>query len=56
MITDDLDDGKRLYLGPGWNGSLIEVVTLSQGSSPALAIHAMEMRRKYWRLFDGGLT
>jgi len=52
MITDDLDDGKRLYLGPGRNGSLIEVVTMSLGRSSAMAIHAM--RRKYWRLFDAG--
>jgi hypothetical protein len=47
MITEDLDDGKRLYLGPGSNGDLLEVVTISKGVGIEVAIHAMRMRRRY---------
>ena len=53
MVVDALNDGKRLYLGPGLDGTLLEVVTQSQGGKSEIAIHAMKMRRKYRSLFAG---
>lgn len=53
MANDDLGDWKRLYLGPGRNGSLLEVVTLTREPEPEIAIHAMEMRQKYGRMLSG---
>jgi hypothetical protein len=32
---------------------LLEVVTVPGVDESELAIHAMKMRRKYWRLLDG---
>jgi hypothetical protein len=53
MVVDALNDGKRLYLGPGLDGTLLEVVTQSQGGKSEIAIHAMKMRRKYRSLLAG---
>jgi hypothetical protein len=51
MVSDDLDDDLRLYLGPDRSGSLLEVIVLVRGSGRSeLAIHAMSMRDKYRRL------
>lgn len=51
MVTDDLDDDLRLYLGPSGSGALLEVIALRRGDDrPELAIHAMPMREKYRRL------
>jgi hypothetical protein len=55
MTTDDLDDGLRLYLGPGRSGTLLEVVTvLRDEPMPEFVVHAMPMRAKYRRLLPGG--
>ncbi len=55
MVTEDLDDDLRLYLGPSRSGSLLEVIVVVRGGDrPALAIHAMPMRGKYRRLLPGG--
>ena len=54
MVSDDLDDDLRLYLGPSRSGSLLEVVVIVRGSGRSeLAIHAMPMREKYRRLLPG---
>jgi hypothetical protein len=55
MVSDDLDDDLRLYLGPARSTSLLEViVVVREGDRPELAIHAMPMREKYRRLLPGG--
>ena len=55
MVTDELDDDLRLYLGPSRSGSLLEVIVVMRADGrPELAIHAMPMRTKYRRLLAGG--
>ena len=55
MVSDELDDDLRLYLGPSRSVSLLEVIVVIRGSDrPELAIHAMAMRDKYRRLLPGG--
>ena len=54
MVSDDLEDDLRLYLGPSRSGSLIEVIVIVRGDGRSeLAIHAMPMRDKYRRLLPG---
>lgn len=51
MVTDELDDDLRLYLGPSRSSSLLEVIVLMRGEDCSeIAIHAMPMREKYRRL------
>lgn len=54
MTIDDLEDLTYLYLGPGRNGELLEVVTVMRGKRPGMAIHAMKIRPKYQRRLLGG--
>jgi hypothetical protein len=55
MVSDELDDDLRLYLGPSRSASLLEVIVVVRGGDrPELAIHAMAMRDKYRRLLPGG--
>jgi hypothetical protein len=54
MAIDELDDDLILYLGPGRDGSLLEVVTLAEQGGGETVIHAMGMRPKYRRLLPGG--
>jgi hypothetical protein len=54
IAIDDLGDWKRLYLGPGRNAALLEVVALVQGGKLQMVIHAMKMRPKYRRILVGG--
>jgi hypothetical protein len=54
MAYDDLGDWKRLYLGPGRDGLLLEVVTLAREPESEIVIHAMKMRQKYRRMLSGG--
>lgn len=53
MASDELGNWKRLYLGPGRDGMMLEVVTVARGSRPEIAIHAMKMRQKYTRILSG---
>ena len=51
MVTDELEDDLRLYLGPSHTSSLLEVIVLMRGGDRSeIAIHAMPMREKYRRL------
>jgi hypothetical protein len=54
MTIEDQDDDTRLYLGPGRNAQLLEVVTIRRDNGSELAIHAMTMRAKYRLLLPGG--
>jgi GNAT superfamily N-acetyltransferase len=54
IAIDDLGDWKRLYLGPGRNAALLEVVALVQGQKSQMIIHAMKMRSKYRKIILGG--
>jgi hypothetical protein len=55
IVSDDLDDDLRLYLGPSRSAALLEVIVVVRGGDrPDLAIHAMPMREKYRRLLPGG--
>lgn len=53
MASDDLGNWKHLYLGPGRNGALLEIVTLARGFRSEVGIHAMKMRPKYKRILAG---
>lgn len=53
-VIDELEDDLRLYLGPAYDGALLEVITIPrEGDREGLAIHAMAMRAKYRRLLPG---
>ncbi len=55
MVTDELDDDLRLYLGATRSASLLEVIVVVRGGKRSeLAIHAKPMRKKYRRLLAGG--
>ena len=55
VVSDEVDDDLRLYLGPTRSAALLEViVVVGEGDRPELAIHAMAMREKYRRLLPGG--
>jgi hypothetical protein len=54
MAIDDQDDDTRLYLGPGRDAKLLEIVTIARRDGAELVIHAMAMRAKYRRLLPGG--
>jgi hypothetical protein len=54
MTIEDQDDDTRLYLGPGRNAALLEVVTIVRDDGSELAIHALAMRPKHQRLLRGG--
>jgi hypothetical protein len=53
MSIDDQKDDTRLYLGPGRDADLLEVLTIVRDDGSELAIHAMKMRSKYRRLLPG---
>ena len=53
MSIDDQEDDLRLYLGPGRNADLIEVVTVARDDRVEVAIHAMKMRPKYRQFLSG---
>jgi hypothetical protein len=50
MAIDDIDDDTRLYLGPGRNAALLEVLTIPTVEGSELAIQPMRMRPKYRHL------
>jgi hypothetical protein len=47
------DPIRTLYLGPDTAGNLLELVLLDRPHGPAV-IHAMQARRQYLRLLEGG--
>jgi hypothetical protein len=53
MRVENSEDWTRLYLGPGRDASLLEVITVRRGKRGGLAIHAMKMRPKTRSLFLG---
>ena len=53
IAIDERDDDTRLYLGPDRHGSMLEVVTVVAEAGDEIAIHAMEMRRRYRRCLGG---
>lgn len=53
MANDELGNWKRLYLGPGRSGMMLEIVTLAREPRSEIAIHAMKMRQKYTRILSG---
>jgi hypothetical protein len=53
MTIDERSTNRRLYLGPSRSAALLEVVTIFRDDGSELAIHAMRMRPKYYRLLQG---
>ena len=53
ITVDDQEDDTRLYLGPARSGAILEVVTVVRDDRTELAIHAMNIRRRYRRLLPG---
>lgn len=52
-IVNQLHD-RRVYLGPGRDAQLLEVITLVREGRRDLAIHAMPLRGKYRELLEPG--
>lgn len=52
LVIESQTRDRWLYLGPGRDVSLIEVITLDRPHAE-IAIHAMKMRRKYRGLLEG---
>jgi hypothetical protein len=50
MRVIERDDRSFLYLGPGRNAELLEVITVLRADETELAIHAMKIRLKYANL------
>jgi hypothetical protein len=53
MTIEEGEDWTRLYIGPGRNAALLEVVTVARGRRAEMAIHAMRMRPKCERILSG---
>jgi hypothetical protein len=51
LISDD-DPPRLLVIGPDDAGNLLEVVALLLADGPPLVIHAMRLRRSFWRLLE----
>ncbi len=54
MAIDEVEDDLCLLLGPGLDGTLLEVITVAREDASDVVIHAMAMRSKYQRLLPGG--
>ena len=54
MTIEKSDDWTRLYIGPGCDATLLEVITVTRGRRSEMAIHAMKMRPKCKRILLGG--
>lgn len=50
MRVIERDDRSFLYLGPGRNAELLEVITVLRADETELAIHAMKIRPRYANL------
>ncbi|HEX2264910.1 MAG TPA: hypothetical protein VHH14_01375 [Solirubrobacterales bacterium] len=53
MTIEESEDWTRLYIGPGRNATLLEVITVAKGRRSEMAIHAMKMRPKCKRILLG---
>lgn len=53
MTIEKSEDWTRLYIGPGRDATLLEVVTVTRGRKSEMAIHAMKMRPKTRRILLG---
>jgi hypothetical protein len=47
VVVAELDDARRLHLGPDRAANLLEIVTLTVSDDVTLVIHAMRMQQKY---------
>ena len=55
VAIEQLEDDLCLYLGPGRDGVLLEVITLQRDAERGdVVVHAMVMPAKYRRLLPGG--
>jgi hypothetical protein len=46
------DPDRWLVIGPNEAGNLLEVIVMIDAEGDQIAIHAMPMRHKYWRLLE----
>lgn len=53
MAIEEGDYWTRLYLGPGRDAALLEVVTVVRSRESEMAIHVMRMRPKCKRILSG---
>ena len=53
MAIENSEDWTRLYVGPGRDATLVEVVTVIRSRQVELAIHAMKIRPKSRRILLG---
>lgn len=47
LVVAELDDARRLHLGPDHAANMLEIVTLTVDDDMRLVIHAMRMQQKY---------
>jgi hypothetical protein len=52
LAIGDLDEERRVYLGPARNAALLEVLTLVRADGSEVAIHAMGISRKFERFLS----
>ena len=52
-LDRDSDPPKILGVGPDRAGNMLEVIVLVLAADDHLAIHAMPLRKKYYRLLEG---
>jgi hypothetical protein len=53
LTIEDSEDWTRLYLGPGRNAALLEIITVTRDRRAEMAIHAMKMRPRSSRILLG---
>ena len=52
-LDPDSDPPKVLVLGPDRAGNMLEVIVLLFADDRRLAVHAMALRKKFYRLLEG---
>lgn len=52
-VDPDSDPPRVLVVGPDRAGNMLEVIVLLLAEDEQLAIHAMSLRKRYFRLLEG---
>lgn len=52
-LDPEFDPPKVFVVGPDTAGNMLEVIVLLLAEDEQLAIHAMSLRKKYFRLLEG---
>lgn len=52
-LDPDSDPPKVLVIGPDRSGNVLEVIVLVFAEDRRIAVHAMALRKKFYRLLEG---